>query len=110
MYNAPTIDLTEVGHDNSKTVTAGSDLHLESQLTAEALIQKIDIEIHQEEGSFEIQKPYTEGKYIGVKSIEFHEHIDIPEDTPTGAYHLHLTVYDKKKGQSTTAESELIYQ
>lgn len=106
VFNAPTVDLNEVGRDNSKAVTAGSDLHIEAQLLAEALIQKIDIEIHQEEGSFEIKESYTEGQYIGVKSTEFHEHIDIPEDAPAGIYHLHLTVYDKQ-GKTTTAESEL---
>ncbi|MDR2284223.1 MAG: DUF4625 domain-containing protein [Sphingobacterium sp.] len=105
-YSVPKVDLTEVGANNGKTVIAGSDLHLEAQLTAEALIQKVDVEIHQQEGSFEIKKSYTEGKYIGVKSTEFHEHLDIPEDAPGGVYHLHLTVYDKK-GQSSTAESEL---
>lgn len=41
-------------------------MHLERLLTAKALIQKIDIDTHQEEGSFEIHKSYTEGKYIGV--------------------------------------------
>lgn len=105
--SVPTIDLSEVGSGNSKTVLAGSDLHLEAQIEAEGLIQRIDIEIHQEEGDFEITESYTEGKYIGVKSIEFHEHIDIPKEAPAGNYHLHFTVTDKA-GNSTVAEAELI--
>jgi hypothetical protein len=74
---------------------------------AEGLISRIDIEIHQEEGSgFEIEKSFTDGKYMGVKNIEFHEHIDIPVEAPLGEYHLHFTVTDKE-GQQTTAECHI---
>ncbi|MDR0729569.1 MAG: DUF4625 domain-containing protein [Prevotellaceae bacterium] len=106
----PTVVITEAGsHDRPDgTVTAGEDLHLEAVITAEGLIDRIDVEIHQEEGGqFEIEKSYTEGAYIGVKNAEFHEHIDIPSSAPEGEYHLHLTVRDKK-GQTATAEAELI--
>lgn len=103
----PVIDLTEIGTENSKVGVAGSDLHLEGTITSEGLIQRIDIEIHQEDGgTFKIEKSYTEGKYIGVINAEFHEHIDIPEETPAGNYHLHFTVTDKL-GQTTTAESDI---
>jgi hypothetical protein len=108
----PVITITEVGsHDAPEgTVTAGDDLHLEATIVAEGLIARIDVEIHQEEGgSFEIEESYTDGKYIGVKNAEFHEHIDIPAETPAGEYHLHLTVTDKE-GQTTTAEAELIIE
>ncbi|NGF57966.1 DUF4625 domain-containing protein [Parapedobacter sp. SGR-10] len=107
VLKAPVIDLSEVGSGNSKQATIGGDLHLEGTITAEALIQRIDIEIHQEGGgSFEIEKSYTEGKYIGVRQVEFHEHLDIPANAPAGEYHLHFTVTDKN-GQTTTVESEL---
>ncbi|MCR5360885.1 MAG: DUF4625 domain-containing protein [Bacteroidales bacterium] len=103
----PVITLTEVGHENSKTATAGDDMHLEADIVAEGLIARIDIEIHLEEGgNYEIELSYTDGKYIGVRNIEFHEHIDIPADAPAGEYHMHFTVTDKE-GQQTTAESEL---
>ena len=103
----PVITLTEVGHENSKTATAGDDMHLEADIVAEGLIARIDIEIHLEEGGdYEIECSYTDGKYIGVRNTEFHEHIDIPADAPAGEYHLHFTVTDKE-GQQTTAESEL---
>jgi len=103
----PVIPLTEVGHDNSLMAHPGHDLHLEADIVAEGLIQRIDIEIHQEEkGSFEIVESFTEGKYVGIKNTEFHEHIDIPAEAPLGKYHLHFTVTDAE-GQQTTAESPL---
>ena len=103
----PTITLTEVGLNNSRHVHPGHDLHLEAQVLAEALIKRIDIEIHQEGGDkFKIEKSYTDGKYVGVRNTEFHEHIDIPETAPLGEYHLHFTVTDNE-GQQTTVESHI---
>lgn len=103
----PIINLTEIGSDNNKTGIAGNDLHLEGKIVADGLIKQIDVEIHQESGgSFKIEKSYKEGKYIGVKNTDFHEHIDIPSDAPAGDYHLHFTVTDQF-GQATTTESEL---
>lgn len=100
----PKITLTEVGHDNSKHAHPGHDLHLEAEIVAEGVIKSINVEIHQEDGSFEIEKSYVEGKYIGVKNVEFHEHIDIPANAPLGEYHLHLTVTDNE-GQQSMAET-----
>lgn len=110
----PVIVLEELGsgHDSpdDHAVAAGSDLHVEAQITAEGVIARIDVEIHQEDGgSFVIEQSYTEGKYIGVKNTEFHEHIDVPAETPAGEYHFHLTVTDQL-GQTATAESELDIQ
>lgn len=103
----PSITLTEVGHDNAKHCHPGHDLHLEADVVAEGLIQRIDVDIHEENGgSFKIEKSYTDGKYIGIRNTEFHEHIDIPAEAPLGEYHLHFTVTDKN-GQQTTVESEL---
>ena len=102
----PKIILTEVGHDNGKVAMRGDDMHLEADITAEALIKSIHVEIHQEGGSFEIEKEYTSGKYIGVKNTEFHEHIDIPSTAPLGEYHLHFTVTDQK-GRQATAEAQI---
>ena len=103
----PVVALNEVGEENSKTAIAGSDLHLEGEITAENRIKRIDIEIHQEEGGeFRVEKSFTEGKYIGVKNTTFHEHIDIPAEAPAGAYHLHFTVTDQL-GQTEMAQSEL---
>lgn len=102
----PKITLTEVGHDNSKHAHPGHDLHLEAEIVAEGVIKSINVEIHQEDGSFEIEKSYVEGKYIGVKNVEFHEHIDIPANAPLGEYHLHLTVTDNE-GQQSMAETQI---
>ena len=102
----PVITLTEVGHDNSRHAMRGDDMHLEADIVAEGLIKRIDVEIHKEDGGYEIEESYTEGKYIGVKNTEFHEHIDIPAEAPLGEYHLHFTVTDKK-GQTTLAETHI---
>ena len=102
----PTVNLTEVGHDNEKVAMRGDDLHLEADILAEGLIKRIDVEIHQEDGTYEIEKSYTDGKYVGVKNVEFHEHIDIPAEAPLGEYHLHFTVTDQK-GQTTLAEAHI---
>lgn len=103
----PQIDALEIGSDNGKSVSAGSDLHIEGNIIAESLIAKIDIEIHQEGGgSFKINKSYTDGKYIGVKNTTFHEHLDIPSEAPAGNYHLHFSVTDKA-GNTETVESPL---
>jgi len=103
----PQIGTLEIGSGNNKTVKAGADLHLEGDIVAEALIAKIEIEIHQEGGGqYKFTKAYTEGKYIGVKNATFHEHLDVPADAPAGAYHFHFTVTDKT-GNATTVESPL---
>ena len=103
----PIITLTEVGHDNSKIGHPGHDMHLVADIVADGLIKRIDIEIHQEEGSdYEIEFSFTDGKYIGVRNTEFHEHLDIPADAPLGEYHLHFTVTDGE-GQQTTVETHI---
>jgi len=103
---APTVNLTEVGHENSKTAMRGDDLHLEADILAEGLVQRIDVEIHREDGSFEIEKTYTDSKYTGVKNVTFHEHVDIPSDAPLGEYHLHFMVTDRE-GQTAQAETHV---
>ncbi len=42
----PIIHLTEIGSENSKIAVAGGDLHLEGNIVADGVIQRIDIEIH----------------------------------------------------------------
>jgi len=105
----PAIGTLEIGSGNNKTVKAGTDLHLEGDIVAEALIGKIEIEIHQEGGSFKFAKIYTDEKYVGKKNVTFHEHIDIPSEAPAGQYHFHFTVTDKA-GNTTTVESPLTVQ
>ena len=102
--SAPSVTFTEIGRENSKVAMRGDDMHLEADIVAEGLIKSIQVELHK--GSFEIEKEYTSGKYIGVKNTEFHEHIDIPSDAPLGEYHLHFTVTDNN-GQQTMAEAHV---
>jgi len=103
----PVVNLTEVGHDNSLKCHPGHDLHLEASVVAEGLIQRIDLEIHQEGSATKIvEQSFTTGKYIGVRNTEFHEHVDIPDSAALGSYHLHFTVTDRQ-GQQTVAESHL---
>ena len=103
----PIINLTEIGHGNNKTGIVGKDLHLEGTIVADGIVRRIDIEIHPENGDgFRLEKSYTEGKYIGVKNADFHEHIDIPAEAPAGDYHLHFSVTDQS-GQMKAVTSEL---
>jgi len=107
---APDITLIEVGHENSFTAVAGDDMHLEADIVAEGVIQAIYVELHQEEGDYEIENEWTEGKYIGVCNTEFHEHIDIPAEAPVGEYHLHFTVTDREGQQSQAVANVNILQ
>lgn len=108
---APTVKITELGsgHDNpnDKIAYAGTDAHIEAEITAEGLIETITVDVHQEGGSFKFNKVYTDSKYVGTKNSTFHEHLDIPAEAPAGEYHLHLVVKDQH-GQTATAESELL--
>ena len=106
----PEIGTLEIGSDNNKTVKAGSDLHLEGDIMAEALIDKIVIEIQQEGGgNFKFAKVYTDEKYVGKRNATFHEHMDIPSEAPAGQYHFHFMVTDKA-GNTATLESPLTIQ
>lgn len=101
----PVISNLEVGIDNSHVAYAGADLHLEAEIVAEGRIDKIKVEIHQEEGSSdEIVAEYDE--YSGLKNTTFHKHVDIPETVTLGTYHCHITVSDME-GNSTTVEEEI---
>lgn len=101
----PVINLTELGLSNSKVTYIGSDLHIEAEIEAEGKIDKITVEIHQEEGSSdEIVVTYDE--FAGLKNTTFHKHVDIPATTVAGEYHCHITVTDME-GNSTTVEEEI---
>ncbi|MFV0418931.1 MAG: DUF4625 domain-containing protein [Dysgonomonas sp.] len=106
----PLITLDELGsgHDspNDRIAYIGTDVHIEATIVAEGLIKQIEVEVHQEDGSYKFEKIYTDSKYVGAKNTTLHEHLDIPSDAVAGEYHLHLTVTDQF-GQSTTVEAEL---
>jgi len=106
----PEIDFHELGYENSKTVVAGEELHMDAEIVAEDKIDRIELELHPEgeHGSgkaaqdgheWEFDTLYT--KFSGLKNTHFHEHMDIPEDVPPGAYHFHLTVTDMEGAQAS---------
>ncbi len=105
--SSPVATLSEVGEENSKTATAGKDLHLEGELEAQGLIGRIDLLITTADGRTTVlSKTWSEGKYTGVRNTTFHEHVDIPADTPAGNYKLTFTVTDQT-GQSSVFTSDL---
>lgn len=102
---APVITITELGLSDSHVAYIGSDLHIEAEIVAEGKIDKIEVEIHQEEGSSEeIVAEYDE--FSGLKNTTFHKHIDIPAGTTPGTYHVHFSVTDME-GNQTTVEDEI---
>jgi len=101
----PVINGLELGIGNSHVAYIGADLHIESEIIAEGKINKITVEIHQEEGSNnEIEAEYSE--FAGLKNTSFHKHVDIPSTIAAGIYHFHITVTDME-GNSTTLEEEI---
>lgn len=103
---APTISNVEIGSGNNKQAQAGSDFHIEAQIVAPGDIDRVQLEIHPENGSgWELDTVYTTG-LAGLKSAELHEHIDVPASAALGDYHLHMTVFDKN-GNKAEIDSEL---
>jgi hypothetical protein len=101
----PVINILELGLGDSHVAYIGADLHIEAEIEAEGRIDVITVEIHQEEGSSdEIEASYDE--YAGLKNTTFHKHVDIPAETPSGTYHVHITVTDQE-GNQTTVEDEI---
>ncbi len=100
----PVISDVEIGHENSKVVNVGEDLHIEASIVADGKIAKIIVEIHQEEGDYKIEKEFTDA--AGRKNTDFHKHINIPNDAPEGEYHLHIEVVDML-GNETKYEADI---
>ncbi len=103
----------ELGMEKSKTAVAGDELHMDAEVEAEGTIDRIEVEIHPEgehdhmkgitstedEGEWEFDTVYTE--FSGLKSTEFHEHIEVPADAEAGMYHFHFSVTDMEGYQAT---------
>jgi hypothetical protein len=115
----PEIRSIEIGYDNNRIGYVGGDLHIDVEVYAERKINTIEIEIHPEgeeeksisfmlhDGEWEFDSVYT--KFSGLINPEFHEHIEIPEDAETGAYHFHFIVTDQK-GYQTSYEDEIMLE
>lgn len=111
---APSIEILELGSENSKMASPGSDLHLDVEVIAEGKIHSIQVEIHpqvsyptknREEWFYD--SLFTE--FEGLKNVDFHKHIEVPADAAVGLYHFHFIVIDQE-GQQTTAEDSLRIQ
>lgn len=116
---SPEIMRSELGYDNSGAAIVGEELHMEFEIDADGKVESILVEIHHEgehksltfliaELEWEFDSLYT-GKYVGVRNIDFHEHIDIPLEAETGDYHFHLMVRDME-GNTASYEDELELQ
>jgi hypothetical protein len=101
-----TINITEIGSNNSGVAIAGSDLHIEADIMATARIASVEIELHHETDASapEINVVFTQ--YAGQINAELHKHIDIPANQPAGDYHLHMKVIDEK-GNTRTVEADV---
>ena len=96
----------ELGYDNSKTVHAGNDLHIDADIRAENRIDLIVIEIHFEgdhkksisvasgenHHGWEVDTTYY--KFNGLKNSLFHEHLKVPLEAEPGEYHFYFKVID----------------
>lgn len=116
-FSKPLITEFKLGYDNSGTVRAGEDLHIEAKLEAAAKIDRVVLEIHYEgehgkksyrflihAGGWEVDTTYS--KFNGLKNTSFHEHFDVSTDAEPGQYHVHFMVIDKDGG-TAEVESEL---
>ncbi|RQP10182.1 DUF4625 domain-containing protein [Parapedobacter defluvii] len=107
---APKIELIHLGtHDSpDDRIIYRNEIHFEAKITAEALIQKINLEIIQKSGygTYSFTKEYT-GDYTGQKEIAaFHDHPTLAEDAPIGDYLFRLTVTDQQ-GQAVSIEEDV---
>ncbi len=96
------INISEIGEENSKTVVAGTDLHLEGTLFAENLIKTIKVTLKAKNGTDKVEADYSTEPYVNVKNANFHKHLDVPETFKAGEYELIFSVADAK-GQTKEA-------
>ena len=91
--------------DDDHTAVIGEDLHIDAEIVAEGKIAKIIVELHSEDTDDELEVEF-EGKYVGTKNADFHEHVDIPGNFTAGEYHFHLEVVDME-GQTGKDEAHI---
>jgi hypothetical protein len=103
IMEGPTLNIKEVGTNNSKVAYTGNDLHLDAEVIAPSKIASIKLQITLAETTYgwDFIKTYTT-PYSGLKNVAFHEHIDVPENARAGTYTLLIIVTDElgKKTQS----------
>lgn len=101
----PQINNLELGLDNSKKVYLGEDFHIEAEIVAAFLIQRIEIKIHDEKLDAGETAPGWEFSKVTIfsenlKNTTVHEDIPVPLNVATGEYHIDITVTDKDGNQS----------
>lgn len=105
----PEIHTLEVGVSNNLLGYVGSDLHIEAEILADALIQTVEIKIFKENGNWDLYLIYDE--FTNQRNAYFHKHIDIPSGTEIGDYHFLFIVKDQegnKTQQEVVIEIKLI--
>ncbi len=110
----PELHLHELGAENSKTVQIGNDLHIDIEVLAINRIDWLRVEIHAEESdkslalnnnsTWSFDSIYSE--FSGLKNVEFHKHISIPDSAMPGQYHFHFSVSDSE-GNFSDVEDEI---
>ena len=114
--NAPIISGFEYGkgseHTTDQVAYKGSDIHLEAEINAEAIVSSITLSIHahdlvlgEDEVQWEFEQVFKDTKYLVINPT-FHEHIDVPSNIPAGEYHVELIVTDEL-GNSTEVEGNI---
>ncbi|APY12717.1 protein containing PKD domain-containing protein [Seonamhaeicola sp. S2-3] len=114
--NAPVISDFEYGegssHSTDQVAYKGSDIHIEADINAEAVVSSITLSIHAHdltpsdgEEDWDFEQVFTDEKYLVINPT-FHEHIDVPTDIPAGEYHIELLVTDEL-GNSTEVDGHI---
>lgn len=116
ILEAPIISNFEFGegstHSTDPIAYKGSDIHLEAEINAEAIVSSITLSIHahdltpnDDEEEWDFEQVFTDSNYLAINPT-FHEHIDIPTNAPAGEYHIELLVTDEN-GNSTEVEGHI---
>lgn len=116
VLDAPTISNFEYGegsdHSTEQVAYKGSDIHLEAEINAEAVVSSITLSIHshdltlgEDEVEWDFEQVFTDANYLVINPT-FHEHVDVPTNIPSGEYHVELTVVDEN-GNSTEIEGHI---
>lgn len=104
----PTIEIKEVGTNNSKVAYTGFDLHIDAEVKAPRKISSIKLQITLAETNYgwDLVKIYKDG-YAGTKNADFHEHVDVPATAKPGIYTLLLLVTDEN---GKTAQTKVNFE
>lgn len=92
----PNIELKELGEDNTKTVLADRNLWVKADITAEAKIAKVTIElvgITDKDGK--PQKEEYTSEFEGKENIKLEKYLPIAQTVTLGEYTCKITVMDK---------------